>query len=401
MASPFDAPIDLTTGDGRKLFQMGIKPLAPILEADGTNSLAWGNSFKNRVRLCIWRTLLMVSQAGALPDANNMVTTYHLVDRTSMVSLADVVADKDARDDAGDAQGLLKASMMYQCLYGSISADFQALIASDYDEIANDGPVLFKVIMNNLDTKATKQQIRLWKTELRTLKMETFEFNVKDLHTEVRQKILLLANVEETANDLAMSLIECYMGSPCQAFTDYVTSLENEADRTDTELNYKILMSQVQSKWASLVTGGKYHVVDPKDAQIVALQSRLETLEQAGSRKRQKTGTGSKTASVKQGNDDSKEAKKPFVRIPWTTVAPPKGEPMTKVVKGKTFHWCDKLHGKDQIPLWVAHKPETHTQEFKRGSPATESTGKQANVATAKCVTIDESAFSSDSNDDP
>ena len=81
----------------------------------------------------------------------------------------------------------------------------------------------------------------------------------------------------------------------------------------------------------------------------------------------------------KKGNDKSRKlnkqhkgGKSKHEHKPWKHVAPKDGEPRSKVVDGKTFHFCHKPHGKEQKPMWSLHKPEDHEDWKPQSTPKEE-----------------------------
>jgi hypothetical protein len=71
--------------------------------------------------------------------------------------------------------------------------------------------------------------------------------------------------------------------------------------------------------------------------------------------------TKAKAASSKTGNkkkdlaEIGKGPRKNSGDFAWKDVAPKKGDPRSKVVKGKTYHWCTH----HTTPLWTLHNPDS------------------------------------------
>ena len=76
-------------------------------------------------------------------------------------------------------------------------------------------------------------------------------------------------------------------------------------------------------------------------------------------------------------NDDSNSRKPPATTSKWREIPPKDGEPTTKVVKGKTFHWCSKCRGGKG--LWQStHKTDTHDPS--KSKHRKQRTNEQANL---------------------
>jgi hypothetical protein len=204
-------------------------------------------------------------------DENGADLYEDIIDRTSLITMAQVRDARELRQNNNIQRELLDVEMMYECLKNSIEEDVATSIATKYEDIDRDGTVLWKVLMDNISSKATKQQVRLWKATLRNLKMSDYDYNVKAMNAEVSKIVLNLNNADHEPEDLADHILAAYKKAPCNEFAVFITSLENEADRADDDLDADILMEQGLTKYDDLVTAGEYSTSDPKDAQILAL----------------------------------------------------------------------------------------------------------------------------------
>jgi hypothetical protein len=151
-------------------------------------------------------------------------------------------------------------------------------------------------------------------------------------------------------------------------------------------------MEQGLNKYDALVTSGEYATSDPKDAQILALQTQVQNLEDTVTKRPKK--------DKNPGPGRSDDSKKRKGRESWQLLAPKSGEPTSKTVNGRTFHWCSKPHGHDAVPLWGVHEPAKHKDTFKRqktGTPPTDGEAVQAHHAT---LDLENSAFNEDTEDE-
>jgi ABC-type uncharacterized transport system YnjBCD permease subunit len=82
--------------------------------------------------------------------------------------------------------------MMYECLKTLIKEDVTTSIATKYKDINRDSTMLWKVLMNTLTNKATKQQVRLWKATLRSLNLANYDNDIKLMNTEIMQLFNLI-----------------------------------------------------------------------------------------------------------------------------------------------------------------------------------------------------------------
>jgi hypothetical protein len=152
-------------------------------------------------------------------------------------------------------------------------------------------------------------------------------------------------------------------------------------------------MEQGLTKYDALVTSGEYSTSDPKDAQILVLQTQVQNLEDTVTKRRQKV--EKKVDKPRGGGQDDKKRKG---RKSWQLVPPPTGEPTTKTVNGRTFHWCTKPHGMDAVPLWGVHEPAQHRDTFKR--QRTGNNPKEGEIVQAHVASIDDSAINNETEDE-
>jgi hypothetical protein len=107
------------------------------------------------------------------------------------------------RNTNGDERELLDVEMMYECLKTSIEEDVTTSIATKYEDINRDGTMLWKVLMDALTYKATKQQVRLWKATLRSLNLANYDNHIKLMNTKIAKIVLNLSNANQEPEDLA------------------------------------------------------------------------------------------------------------------------------------------------------------------------------------------------------
>jgi hypothetical protein len=324
-------------------------------------------------------------------DENGVDLYEDIIDRTSLLTIDQVRDAREIRQNLNDDREILDVEMMYECLKSSIEEDVATSIATKYEDIDQDSTMLWKVIMDNLSNKATKQQVRLWKATLRNLKMANYDNNVNTMNAEISKIVLSLNNADQEPEDLADHILAAYKKAPCNEFAVYITSLENEADRADRDLDADTLMDQGLTKYDALVTSGEYSTSDRKDAQILALQTQVQHLADNVNKRRPKADERNDKTPA-QGDD----AKRRKGREPWQLIPPASGEPTVKTINGRTFHWCSKPHGQDAVPLWGVHEPSQHKETFKRQKVAE---GPKEGAPIAHAAIIANSVFNEDTDD--
>jgi hypothetical protein len=118
-------------------------------------------------------------------DKNGVDLYEDIIYRTSLLTIDQVRDARELRQNLNNDREILDVEMMYECLKSSIEEDVATSIATKYEDIDQDGTMLWKVIMDNLSNKATKQQVRLCKATVRNLKMADYDNNVKTMNAEI------------------------------------------------------------------------------------------------------------------------------------------------------------------------------------------------------------------------
>jgi hypothetical protein len=114
--------------------------------------------------------------------------------------------------------------------------------------------------------------------------------------------------------------------------------------------NYSI-MDEVEVKYKEWVKETKAEGKEPVQGEdkIIALQSQLKTMN--------KTLQKALSQSTPANGGKEKDQKKSNKSKEWMSKKPKEGEPCTKKVNGKTYHWCE---GNDaHKPKWVIHDPKS------------------------------------------
>ena len=108
--------------------------------------------------------------------------------------------------------------MRHESFAKSVDDDLETAMAADCNAIDCDDIMMFtSVAMSNIVGKASEQQVELWKKSLCNLKNDfkkTFKFNVKDLNTEIKKIVLLLANANHEPEDLVDNVLKFMQDFP-------------------------------------------------------------------------------------------------------------------------------------------------------------------------------------------
>jgi hypothetical protein len=144
-------------------------------------------------------------------------------------------------------------------------------------------------------------------------------------------------------------------------------------------LTDKILMEKVGTKYAELVERNKFKGSTQKDDTIVTLQAQVQSLNSSVTQLKRNS-KSDKHNDVPSGGTE-REPSRREQRAKWIKVAPKDGEPKSKTVEGKTFHWCEGNGAHE--PKWVIHEP-SKCSGLKDASSGTEKTPPSSESNTEK-----------------
>ena len=259
-----------------------------------------------------------------------------------------VALTRDAQED----------EQLFQCLMASIDKDAKEVVALRESEYTVNGEysgvLLLKIIITEaqVDTKSTTTL--MWQKLSSGLPdlMAECGSNVKAFNQEVRSIQKKLTARGQDAKTILPQFLAAYSGCDKKdgKFSRYMEQLENSYTDGTVNLDSASLMSKAENKYAELVEKHEFSGSSKKkeDDSLVVLQTEFDTLKALVST--YKSSDSGKTHGKEGGrsNGDSYPTK-------WTNVAPKDGEPQTKTVGGKEYHWC--VGNNAHKPKWVRHDP--------------------------------------------
>jgi hypothetical protein len=114
-------------------------------------------------------------------------------------------------------------------------------------------------------------------------------------------------------------------------------------------MQLKNYMNSCLLKFNTLKMKGLWETPSPEQEKIIALTAAVSSLKSRSTKDTNPKGTNGKREPTQSGKTPGKDGG----IFAWKGVAPKEGEPKSKVVKGKTYHWCTH----HASPLWSLHKP--------------------------------------------
>ena len=335
MVSPWQGEIDLSTKQGKALWDEGIRPTETKFTGQGKDLFRFLADVTNRVNKCYWHNILIINN-------KNLLTQY------GEMTLEQVKQARDARQAViprtlSEAKPKIHALMLYHFLYESLGTAPQKKVSTKIGAILQDGPTLLKTVLDDTFV-GTKASTFLIMNQIYSLQPKSFKWSIKVLNIAIREK---LASLESTGNrpsddtHVILALLRAYKECSNQTWLFHVAIWEDQW--TEGRWNKaEDLMEKGDKKYDELICSKQWGKKSPNDDQIVALTAQKEK--------------GDK--SRKQQDDRKSNAPK------WKF---DKSQSQTKTLwkNEKEYKWCTGP-GHNGIAMWVRHEPGKCTKERKQ-----------------------------------
>lgn len=289
---------------------------------------------------------------------------------------------------------------LWNCLMDSITKDARDKVTVKEGEYTIEGEscgvLLLKIIISkaSVDTNASMAAVR---TQLATLDryIKTVDYDIAVFNHHVETLLSRLVSRHQSSQDLLVNLFLAYKTVDDQEFHRYINQKESDYEESSQAdvLTPEKLMSMALEKFTILKEVKKtWREMSAEQKQIVALNARLEK-SKTPSNKKENVKTSKR--NDKKGGRKPKKTSSAKARkdLPWMSETPKPGEPTTKTVDGREWHYCTK-HKK-----WGSHKTsdckglglDTGSGQSKPSSESTSETSKsKANprLVQAKKATV-------------
>jgi len=209
----------------------------------------------------------------------------------------------------------------------------------------NDGVCYLKTIIdytytNTLSTAAAARYA-LFSLDAYMAKLQ--KNDITKFNDYVKDQLHELAACGQTTNDLVMNLFKGYFKCRDKHFNRWLERIRDDYITRVIDINPNGLdfMERVENYYKDRVRTGEWLKLDEDQETILALKAQLnkETKENKDGSKKKKGKKGEK-GEKKRGKKGNKENDEPYEKPAWKKQAPKDGEPKTKEVEGKTYHWC-------------------------------------------------------------
>ena len=364
------ALLDYTTKYGSNQWTQGTARLSTHVDLKTGVTEVFRSELNQRASNQGWRALFKLQDSEG--------ATIHLIDHYGRVDLDQVKAQTADLVGVGANVKTRKAqdnAQACQCLFNSLTVSAKALVLTHRDDYivttANaDGDQetftvaarMLKVIMNiiTVDSRATERQLRANMRNLPAV-MRQCKYDLELFQTYVKENLSQLDSRGVKVEDELQLLFEGYKAAGDAEFVKHMQTLQDGHDYNWNGLGTMTaqrLNAMALDKYKLLKKVWRKEVVGSAEQQIVAMNAEIGRLRDESARlkgqlklKGKANSKGKKKGKTKNKKSTSNKSKQKEVEA-YRKVPPKDGEPLTKVVKGKTVNWCE------HHMAWGAHKPE-------------------------------------------
>ena len=349
--------LDYTDQGTIKSYYRAIEPLDPVFDVEGGTLKLFLENVKQRAESFNWMSTLTIPKNG---QQLNLIADYGALSLQDVNDHAQTYIGQHLRNAQNSFQ-------IYNCLISSLTDAGKARVVLESNKFTinevPDGPLLLKVIIQlaHIDTRATVTVIR---TRLSSLdaKMSQLQDNITEFKEYVKTQRGSLEARGEVTHDLLVNLFKGYKAASDNRFVKYIESKEDDYNEGQ-EITADSLMELAETKYRTLVESEQWMEPTTEEKKIVALTAQIAQLKKQKKKNNQNStqnnngnnnNNNNSGSSNSETNNQNQQRGNSSKKTPWYWVAPKTGEPHTKKVGEKEYHWCPH-HGKQG--KWVRHNP--------------------------------------------
>ena len=366
-----DDIIDLSSKQGRDLYNKAVMPLTIHFDGDSKNVNLFLSQLARRAESSGWQT--GTGDIITIPDRSannkNMLSEYGcLNDAEIRLHVATYLGTQTRRAQNN--------AMMLECIQSSLTEACFHKISNEEAQFTEGGvqsaALLYKLLMAKaiIDTRATTYQFR---SELSTLEayMGTVGSNIELFNLHVRNARMGLKARGQSADDLILNLFKGYRAAADSKFVEYIETKE-ELYLDGGDMDEDTLMLLALNKYTMRVQNQQWGAPSVEQEQLTALTSELKTVRRQFSTSRKKQGTQRTRVDKKRGKNDPDKWE-------WKKVPPNEGDPNTKDFQNKKYHWCIKHQA------WTIHTPDEYYLDLEANVANTDE-GVQEEDEALQCI---------------
>ena len=341
--------LDLATSTGAKLFKLGSEPLSRTFDfVDPSDLQVFLDLLKTKSKVQGWSRIFTVPV-----EVDGVTTNHSLLHNYGVIPLESVALDAATYVNA-QSKVAQDSFMLFQCIFASLGTEFLKLITTEatlyhimdtrdpQEPPIPCGSLLLKIIIRkaHVDTRATVSFIRTALSSLDT-KMMALDSDISKFNAYVKTQVIALEARGETTTDLLVNVFKGYETAQDSEFALFIKRKKDAYDEGG-DITVTSLMDAAENKFKTRVLLKTWSAPTKEQEQILALTAQVHQLRIA------------KVAPKKEKRapkDSSKGKQDREQKWAWKKVLPKEGEPVTKVVDGKTYHLACEHHPNQ----WVCH----------------------------------------------
>jgi hypothetical protein len=346
--------LNYKSSEGMKIYTAAVAALPTKYSGNSSDMHIFLKSVSKRAQMSGWSNIITIPTGDT--------TTRNLCDQYGLITLENIQAHAQIYE-AAQGRDAQNASQMYDFLESSLTDEAKLMVLSDYSDYTimtggmqiGNGPCFLKVIIRNttVDTRSTVFHIRENLNHLEG-KMLEVSYDIEAFNIYVTGQVEQLAARGESSSDLLINLFAAFMVVPDKKFVEYIEKQKDKFDEGE-DVTTKKLMQVALTKYKDRKRSDTWQAPSAEAEQIMALTAQIGELQKAKAStpvdKSKREGGAKKESDGKKRTRADKYAKK----YAWKLVAPATGEPTTKVVENKTYHFCP--HHNNDLGAWVIHLP--------------------------------------------
>ena len=365
--NPFHDVIDLSSAEGKKLYQKATQGLPDDqkYKGDPRDIISFIERIQSKSIDFGWNSI--TDNIGS-ESLNIFETPGKLTIQACKAHCDPFWADGS---EEANQQFCIKSNMFYLFVKNSCTQNVIDELKEERQHWSRPGggdglTILIAVYGKN--AHGTRASAVVAKSELLSMRTKDFQHNIQDVNKAFTMKEREIAFGGESNPDVLFQLFQVYESCPVAKFQEHIGELRRKYNRRDPSITKEHLMAEALSAYDTLVLEKKWFTQDPKTVAFASFVSKATSLlDKHGGKKDHNKGSRSKTKDKNKSNRKKTKRKE----YEFKCVAPKDGEPHEKEVNGKTYYYCDKPHGSEGVPMWALHKPQDH-KVFKKEKPQEE-----------------------------
>jgi hypothetical protein len=334
----YNAPLDYSKSGELKMFRSATTGMDDKFDLKEDHLRVFLSSIKEHVRTYDWNGIVTVPDTAA--ENRNLITNY------GQLTMANVRAHAITYIDA-QTRNAQNSMMLYLYLLNSLTEDAKLVMitmADQYHAGANNmpaGALFLKSIIGraSIDTKAKVLLLRESVSHL-YMKMVELKGNVREFNQHVSDLKSALVGRGQDVSELIMRLFKAYEQVPDQQFYRYIEGIRDRYDADIEDTTAEELMQ---------LAVNKYDLLEQRNAMPTDSMDKIVALVASAK-------------EVKKGKNNRNRQDRP--EDAWKKVPPKAGEPLTKIVNDRNYHFCPNHKA------WCIHTPAECTRPPAKDDPA-------------------------------